>query len=325
MENMTQEDKIVRRLVRWGKKQASVRAMLLTSTRTNPDAPVDVFSDYDVILAVTDIRPFHEDDAWLEDFGKVLVVYRDPIRLEYGCEKFARITQYEDGLKIDFTVYPVALLQWIVADSALPVDLDVGYAVLIDKDHLTDRLKPPTYTAFIPSPPTEKAYQTLIETFIHEATYVAKHLWRDDLLPAKYNLDYAMKHRCLRQMLEWRMEMDHDWSVRPGAYGKGLKKHLPPDIWAELEGTYVGAGLDENWEALFETIALFRKVAVQVGDHLGHAYPHDLDRRAVQYLQSVRSLDCQAETLWSGNRNGRACGGCTHRTMSLKVGHNAEN
>ena len=49
--------------------------MLLTSTRAVPNAPVDMLSDYDVILIVQDIRPFHEDRRWLEDFGDVLVAY----------------------------------------------------------------------------------------------------------------------------------------------------------------------------------------------------------------------------------------------------------
>ena len=77
----------------WAEKREPVRAMLLTSTRTSPNARVDLFSDYDVILVVTDIHPFFADRGWLEDFGRVLVVYRDPIRLVYGVGKFAYITQ----------------------------------------------------------------------------------------------------------------------------------------------------------------------------------------------------------------------------------------
>jgi len=38
-------------------------------------------------------------------------------------------------------------------------ETDAGYLVLLDKDHLTDGLKPPTYTAYIPTPPTEIEYQ----------------------------------------------------------------------------------------------------------------------------------------------------------------------
>ena len=151
------------------------------------------------------------------------------------------------------------------------------------------------YGAHIPSPPSREEYETRIEVFFHEATYVAKHLWRDDLMAAKYNLDYAMKMIKLRQMLEWRMEIDHDWSVKPGAYGRGLKRHLTPETVLELESTYVGAREEENWDALFKTIELFRRVAIEVADHLGYAYPYDLDRRVVAYLHKVKRLDRRAE------------------------------
>ena len=297
MQNEITEDPILQYLIQWGAQHDTVRAMILTSTRAVPNAYVDVFSDYDVIVYVPDIQPWHTDDAWLEDFGRVLVVYRDPIRVEHGCEKFARITQYEDGLKIDFTVAPVEMLPRIVATGRLPDDLDVGYTVLIDKDGLTEHLRPPTHTAHIPAPPTKEHYLTRIEVFFHEATYVAKHLWRDDLMPAKYNLDFAMKHVGLRQMLEWWIETQNNWSVKPGAYGKGLKKWLPPDLWAELEATYVGANLEENWEALFKTIALYRKVAMAVGNALDYAYPYEMDRRAMAYFHKVKTLDRQAKTI----------------------------
>ncbi|MBN2390046.1 MAG: aminoglycoside 6-adenylyltransferase [Anaerolineae bacterium] len=297
MNDVLQEDAILQNLIQWGTARDAVRTMILTSTRTSPHAHTDAFSDYDVIVYMLDIYPWHVDDSWLEDFGRVLVVYRDPIQVEYGCEKFARITQYEDGLKIDFTVAPVEILPRIVAVGRLPDDLDVGYAVLIDKDGLTEHLLPPTYTAYVPAPPTEEHYLTRIEVFFHEATYVAKHLWRDDLMPVKYNLDYAMKHVGLRQMLEWWIETQHGWSVKPGAYGKGLKRWLPPDLWAELEATYVGADLDANWEAMLRTIALYRKVAVEVGNALGYAYPHEMDTRAMAYFRRVKRLDRQAETL----------------------------
>jgi aminoglycoside 6-adenylyltransferase len=132
--------------------------------------------------------------------------------------------------------------------------------------------------------------------FFHNLTYVAKFLWRDDLIAAKYVLDNTAKQDDLRPVLEWHLEIEHQWSVKPGPYGRRLKLWLRPDLWAELESTYVGAGIEENWEAMFRTIGLFRKVAIEVGERLGFAYPHDLDRRAVAYLQKVKNLDRQADT-----------------------------
>jgi aminoglycoside 6-adenylyltransferase len=282
-------DDVVRRLIEWAEQQVAVRAMLLTSTRANPNAPVDVFSDYDVVLVVQDIHPFFEDRTWLQDFGAVLVVYWDPIHPapEYGVEQVANVTQYEDGLKIDFTLWPIELMRRIAQAPALPADLDVGYTILVDKDHLTDGMRAPTYTAYLPPRPTDAVYQTIVGDFFSDAPYVAKCLWRDELMPAKWCLDYDMKHIYLRQMLEWRMECDHDWSVPTGALGKGLKKRLPPEIWSRLESTYVGAGIADNWEGLFRTLALFRDVVIEVADHLGYAYPHDLDRRVTTYVQHI--------------------------------------
>lgn len=285
------DNDILARLVQWAEPQASIRAMLLTSSMVVPNAPVDVLSDYDVILVVADIQPFFDQRAWLGDFGPVLAVYRDPIQIEAGLATSAYVTQYEAGLKIDFTLWPVDFLRRVVAAPHLPAELDAGYRVILDKDHMTDGLKPPSYRAYIPTPPTSDAYHESVEVFFLETAYVAKFLWRDDLMAAKHILDNLLKQEHLRPMLEWRSEIDHQWSVKPGPYGRRLKQWLRPELWAELEGTYAGAGLEANWEALFRTIALFRKVALEVGDRLGYVYPADLDRRACAYLQQVRTLE----------------------------------
>lgn len=290
------EQEIVDHLVCWAELRQDVRAVIWTSSRTSPRASVDQLSDFDIILVVRDIHAYLEDEAWLADFGPILVLYRDPVHMEYGQEWFARITQYENGLKIDFTVWPVEIMPAVLAGSRLPDDLDVGYRVLLDKDGLTTGLKPPTYRAYIPSPPGQAQYTEIIEEFFHEATYAAKYLWRDDLLPAKYTLDFRMKYHLLRRMLEWRMEIDQQWSVRPGAYGRGLKTLSRPDLWAEFEACFAGSRMTDNWAALFRTAALFRKVATEVGEHCGYAYPEGLDRRAVKYLREVRDLGREGST-----------------------------
>lgn len=281
---------VLRRLIRWADRREAVRAMLLTSTRAIPHAPVDTYSDYDVVLVVGDIGPFFVERTWLGDFGEVLVVYWDPIapEPEYGVEQAGNVTQYADGLKIDFRLWPVALLQRIAQGPALPSELDAGYRVLLDKDGLTDCLRPPTYRAYIPARPSEETYQTLIQEFFTDAPYVAKFLWRDELMPAKWCLDYDMKHVYLLRMLEWRMERDHGWSVPVRNLGKGLKQRLPAELWTRIEGTYEGAGIAENWAALFRTMALFRDVAIEVGADLGYNYPLGLDERVTAYVRSIQ-------------------------------------
>lgn len=287
-----QPDDVFDKLIRWAEGRSSIRAILLTSTRAVPNAPLDFLSDYDVILIVEDIHPFYEERRWLEDFGEVLVVYWDPIYPdpEYGNEKTANVTQYADGLKIDFTLWPVALLQKIAQAPALQAELDAGYRVLLDKDHLTQGMKPPTHQAYIPVRPTNAAYQLLINDFFSDVPYMAKCLLRGELLPAKWCLDYDMKHVLLRPMLEWRVGVAHNWSVPTGSLGKGLKKQLPREIWLQLENSYAGANTGENWEALFRTITLFRQVAMEVGKSLGYEYPLALDQRVTAFAQKMQRM-----------------------------------
>jgi aminoglycoside 6-adenylyltransferase len=284
-----EKEKFIPGFLRWAEGQPLVRAALLTSTLAIPGAEVDILSDFDVILILSDVRPFFEDWAWLGDFGRVLAKYCDPLEARDGFLKSGNVTQYENGLKIDFTLWPVELLQKIAADPALPDELDAGYRVLLDKDHLTEGLKAPAYRGYIPSPPSEAEYLRKIEEFFLDTGYTAKYLWRGDLMAAKTLLDYFVKDEQLRPMLEWHMEIEHQWSLKPGPHGRGLQKWLRGDLWAQLGETYTGFGVEENWQALDRTIALMRKVAQEVGARLGYAYPADLDRRGVAYVRDVKN------------------------------------
>ena len=289
--NELRDDSVVAKLLEWAQARPSIRAMLLTSTRAYPNTVVDALSDYDVILVVPDIQPYHQDRSWLADFGDVLATYWDPIykSRETDEEIFANVVQYESGLRIDFTLWPIEQARKVAELEYLPAYLDVGYVVLLDKDQLTDHFRPPTHTAYIPKSPTKTEFDTVVEEFYSDVSGVAKCLLRDELMPAKYGLDYDMKHGYLRRMLEWRVELDYEWSVSVGSHGKGLKKRLPKTIWTALEATYVGAGLEENWEALYATLKLFREVGEQVAAGLGYEFPTELDRRVRVFLKKYRT------------------------------------
>lgn len=295
LNNFINEDATIQLLIRWAEGQPLVRAMILTSTRALPNAPADLFSDYDVILVLRDILPFHQDRSWLEAFGRVLVMYRDPLIPAYGTLTSGNVVQFEDGLKIDFSLWPVEVLQRIAAEPHLPAEFDAGYRVLLDKDRLTEGLKPPTYRAYIPSPPTEEQFVEGIEDFLLQAIYVAKLLWRDDLVAAKYILDGMMKQEHLIPMLEWHIETRQEWSVKTDPYGRGLKKWLRADLWEDLIATYTGAEPEANWEALNKSIALMRKASLEVGARLGYVYPHEMERRTLAYINRVKKLDRSAE------------------------------
>ena len=284
-----QEQEVVDRLVAWGTAHALVRAMILTSSRARPDGLVDPFSDYDLILAVSEVEPFAFDDAWVFEYGRPMVRFGDQSEM-HGLATYFRGVVYQNYVKIDYSIWPVEVLSRIAASAHLPDGLDVGYRVLLDKDRRTAEWRPPSYQAFIPARPTEAQYQALVEEFWWDTTYVAKSLWRDELVFAKWMLDQDLKLETLRRLLEWRIELDHTWSVKPGVHGRGLKRLLPPDTWLDFARTYVSLDVEETWGALARVIALFRKLASEVGNALGYPYPQQVDAQVSAYLEAMRQM-----------------------------------
>jgi aminoglycoside 6-adenylyltransferase len=285
------EKERIDRLVSWGQAQPLVRAMILTSTRSIPNISVDILSDYDVILYVRDVLPFYETRSWLAAFGEVLALYRDPLETGEGFLKAGYVIQFQGGLKIDFTIWQAESLEKIVTDGHLPTELDAGYRVLLDKDRLTEGLKSPTYQAYIPKPPTLVEYKESLEGFFLDATYVARYLWRGDPLAARTILEQFMKGEHLLPVLEWLIEIEHGWTVKPGPYGRGLQKWLHPDLWRELEDTCPSAGKEEIWQALFQTLDLMRKAAKEVGEHFGYTYPEEQERMTRAYILGIKKLE----------------------------------
>ena len=277
------------RLVAWGESEPAIRAMVLTSTRARPDGPVDVLSDYDVIVLVDDVGAFLESEAWLQAWPEPLARWGDESEL-LGRRTVFRGVVHADGTKIDWTIWPAGLADAIAAEDTLPDQLDVGYRVLLDRDGRTGGWPPPRHRAHIPSPPSAAEYRDLVEEFWWSVTYVAKALWRGEVVFAKFALDTDAKLGALRPLLEWLVEIDRGWDWKPGAYGRGIERALPRRLRTELQATYVGSGVEENWEALLRTTALFRRVAHEVSDALGFEYPQDVDDGVSAHLERVRAL-----------------------------------
>lgn len=291
-----QHDEMTDRLAKWACRRDDVRAMILTSTRAIPDAPVDAYSDYDVVIIVNDVVSMAEDREWLTDFGDVLVSYWDPVHVneQTGAVWVGSVNNYMSGLKIDFSVWsPQRYIDVTKGPDPHP-EFDAGHRVLVDKDALTTGLAPATYRSYIPQSPDESTYQTLITDFLIGVPYVAKSLLRDELLPAKWVLDFDMRFNYLVPMLQWQVECDQDWSLKTGTLGKGLWKQLPADTWAEVVETFTGPDPESNWAAMFKMIDLFGRTAAKVADALGYRYPTQLVVNMAEHARGMRRGDYAA-------------------------------
>lgn len=284
---MQQEKEVIGKLQNWASENDSVRAAILTSSRVIPNSYTDIYSDYDVELYVKDIQQFMNDE-WLTFFGDIMIRWPLKPMSTFDKDWITRLVLFENEVRIDFQITSKKSIDSSAYDS--------GYKVLVDKDGLTRNLNAATFSEHVVNKPTKEEYESLVNGFFWDATYVAKNLWRDELCYAKYMLDNIIRFEYLHKMIDWHIAMQHNWSISTNKYGRFFKHYLDSKTWTELEATFSDAGIETNWQAFFNMIDLFRKLAKSVAKYLGYEYPYEIDQKVTEYCKKVKTFKVEDKT-----------------------------
>ena len=263
---------------------ARVRAVVMSGSRVNPNVPSDRFQDFDIIYFVTEVESFTDDPAWIDRFGDRMILQTpdamgDPPPINDG--RFAYLMQFADGNRIDLTLFPIAQLNVFKRESLS--------SLLLDKDGAFAPLPSASDSDYLPQPPSAKEFADCCNEFWWVSAYVAKGLWREQIIYAKHMFEHVVRVQ-LMKMLVWDAGVKTQFTVGFGSHGKYLKQYLEPRLWTMLEKTYSDAGYDTTWDALYVTCDLFRVVANDVAAHFGFEYPRSDDERVSTHLRNVRLL-----------------------------------
>jgi len=281
---MRSEHEMLELIVSTAENDDRIRAVVMNGSRTNPDARQDIFQDFDIVYFVTDVSPFRGDPAWINRFGELMILQMpeamiDPPSVNDG--RFVYLMQFTDGNRIDLTLFPITRLAEFPRESLS--------LLLLDKDGIVEPFPAASESDFLPIPPSAKAFSDCCNEFWWVCPYVAKGLWRKEIIYAKSMLDEVIRQQ-LMKMLNWYMGVKTKFQRCPGKLGKHLKQYLEPELWAMLEKTYSDASYESTWESLHTMCELFRITANKVGAHFGFDYPRNDDEKVTAHLKHVRSL-----------------------------------
>jgi aminoglycoside 6-adenylyltransferase len=289
---MRSEEEMLELIIGTARDDERIRAVILSGSRANPNAPRDPFQDFDIVYIVADVASFKNDRDWIKRFGKTMIMQvpeemQDP---PPECEGgFAYLMQFSDGNRIDLSIYPLEKL----ADRAR----DSLSVLLLDKDGIVPPFAPANESDYLPLPPSAKAFSDCCNEFWWVCPYVAKGLWRGEVVYAKHMLDSALREE-LNKMLVWHIGLKTEFTANPGKLGRHFQRYLEPELWQQLLQTYSDADCEHTWEALFAMCGLFREVAVALANKMGFAYPKDDDMRVSAHLEHVRHLPPDAEEIY---------------------------
>jgi len=281
---------IIELVLSYAVNDARIRAVGLNGSRTNPNAPKDLFQDFDIVYVVTEMNSFIEDQHWIDVFGERIIMQTpgnmSMFSSDFG-ERFSYLMLFTDGNRIDLTLVSNVEKDTYYKEDKLTV-------ILLDKDNSLPELLPPTDEDYWVKRPSAEFFSDCCNEFWWVSTYVAKGLWRREILYAGEHLNNIMRPMLLK-MLEWKVGIENSYSVSIGKYGKYLKKYLSENDWQELLSTYANGSCKDMWRVLFAILVLFRSTAIFVADGLGYEYSREEDDKVTAYLEHIKQLSPNAK------------------------------
>ncbi len=293
---MRSENEMFNLILNVARQDSKIRAVYMNGSRANPNAPKDIFQDYDIVYIVTETKPFVEDKLWIDCFGKRLMLQM-PDNMDYlrglTCnfnDTYGWLIQFTDGNRLDLHVQSIPYGLDRITEDKLCV-------VLLDKDLVLPQLHETTDEDYHVRRPTQNDYLCDCNNFWWCLNNVAKGLWREEV---PYVMDMINEHirPHLVNMLTWKIGVESDFSCSVGKSGKYMNHFLNEEIWERFIKTYSDGQIDHIWEATFEMCKLFDEVSVEVADKLGFFYNKIEADSSRAFLEHVHKLPKDATEIY---------------------------
>lgn len=264
------------------KNDERIKAVILNGSRASPSGLKDIFQDYDIVYLVTDVESFVNDKKWINQFGEILIM-QTPDEMDAhwpdSKDKYTYLMLFTDWNRIDLTLMHVTRLKTMPRDSQS--------ILLLDKENLITPFTPPTDNDYLPTPPSLKNFSDCCNEFLWVSTYVAKGLWRKQLLYAKHVSEQIVREELLKMLL-WYAGIKTGFNKSLGVYGKYIENYLETRLWQDYLTTYVNADYKKMWASLFKMCELFNEVAIKVACHFDYPFDQKEFKKVVAYLQAVK-------------------------------------
>lgn len=278
-------DTVIPKIKKWARSISDVRAIILEGSRGS-NCEVDVLSDYDINVFGKNLSPLLESDSWISFFGNPLIYQKTGFT--YGDWVIpTRLALYRSGLKIDFSIWPLNLLENFVSNNFLPESYRNGFKVLVDKDNVATDLSSPDQGGFEFCLPDQVRFTENLDNFWFEAYCIAKYLKRG-------NLHYALKLLYgpildyFSIMMMWHKLNQEGLAKYRQFNNKRLEKYLNPEDIREWFGFRFRYEKPELWRQLFHLYRIYRETAIKAANELSIVYPEEKDKTIFEMILALK-------------------------------------
>ena len=251
-------------------KTLQVKAVAMSGSRTNQNAPKDEFQDYDVVYVVENLDELITDLSWLDRFGKRIIEQE----VTLGHRRLY-LMLFEDGNRIDLTLCPKDRIQEWVGSEA-------GFTVLVDEKGLFESYSP-SPQRYWTIPATETDFEKSCNEFWWVSAYVVKGICRNQIIYAIDHL-YGICQQEFLKILAWQVASARG-KVDIGKNYKYLFQYLPAEKEKEFSNLLDFSSIEKLSQSLFATMELFHQEAQFLAHKMGFDYDMEVAEKMIQYAE----------------------------------------
>jgi aminoglycoside 6-adenylyltransferase len=168
---------------------------------------------------------------------------------------------------------------------------------LLDKFNIFPKINEASDKDFYVNMPSGNDFIQTCNEFWWVCPYVAKGLWRDEILFALGALENMIRPVLMR-MLGWYVGTNHNFSVSVGKFNKYLNRYIENEIWEKLLSTYTTADKESIWNALFNMCELFSTIAKYIGYSLSYDYSYIDENNVISFIKHIKFLAKDATEIY---------------------------
>lgn len=274
--NFDKHQQLYQKIISFAENNDLIRIVEMNGSRVNPNVEPDLFQDFDIVYYVSNIDVFINDETWLKVFGKPLLRQtskdqRDGLNHDW----FIYMMQYEDGTRLDLTLYPVErFLSKQGSDSLSLIVIDKeGYQI----NHV------PNESSYYVQPLDQQSLDYSVNEFYWLASYVAKGIKRNHIFYAHQHIQLMRQE--LDLIMDWWIGHHHQYQI---SVGKGKSRYislLPNALYQRYCSTYTGLNIDELYHALITLIELYDHLAKELTKAYGMIYPSHIKTDVLRFIK----------------------------------------
>lgn len=277
----TNEHQLRLKLMEFAIENESIKCMIETGDRTNPNIKKDELYDYVIIYGVEDLKEFRNSRKIEDYFGSLLTLQK-----KEGMQFLKKF--YQNSLRYilvldDITKLDITFILYNEAQEYL--DKDSLAKVLLDKEELLEGKEELSEATYRQHKPSQEEFLNCCRNFFVISLNIGKGLYHDKVL---YSTNIYMEaKKYLDEMTAYYIGCNYNFGVNVGQHYEHFKTYLPEDHYEKYLEIYPQPDRDKLRTNLFQLCMLFRKEALVVAEKLNYDYPKEADRDIIKKLREI--------------------------------------